>query len=375
VSIFKNKIVWIFSQQNWNGLKVSKHHYAETLADAGAKVYYFNPPKDSGWKIKKAKLSIDNSSNVNVVSQQFFFPINLKFHLRFLYNQLIKIQLKILRKNLPSPDFVWSFDLSNNFPLINFNSSINIFHPVDNLITKSDLKSSSGAHIIFSVTNEILKSINNNVPKYLINHGLNKDFLHYNSTIKKGNYTRVGLSGNLLRNDIDRYTLKNIILNYPNILFEIWGNSEYSNGIYDFQVIEFINFLNKQNNVKMHGIVTTKKLAYSYQYIDAFLICYDIRKDHSKGTNYHKVIEFLSTGKVVISNNISFYKDKKDLIEMSNNIDNSDMLNIFDKVINNLSFYNSVDKINLRKKFAFRNSYTNNLREIEMIITNVTLKK
>jgi len=372
VSIFKNKIIWIFSQQNWNGLKVSKHHYAETLADAGAKVYYFNPPQDSGWKIKKAKLSINNYFNINVVSQQFFFPINLKFHFRFLYNQLIKIQLKILRRNLPLPDFVWSFDLSNNFPLFNFGNSYNIFHPVDEPLNKTALNAYKGAHLILSVTEEILSKYPDNLPKHLINHGLHHSFITNYAPKEINGSINVGMSGNWLRQDLDRNTIKEIITNHPNINFECWGNMEYDEKTTDSETIEFIQFLTNQFNVKLHGIVNAKELAIAYQQMDVFLICYDIQKDQSKGTNYHKVIEFLSTGRVVISNNISYYDTKPNLLEMSKSrIDNIELPNIFNKVIKEISSYNTTSKCECRRNFALDNSYEKQLTKIEKLLNDV----
>ena len=47
-----------------------------------------------------------------------------------------------------------------------------------------------------------------------------------------------------------------------------------------------------------------------------FIICYCIIRDHSKGTNYHKILEYLSTGKIVISNNITVYKDKPNFVQI-----------------------------------------------------------
>ncbi len=50
--------------------------------------------------------------------------------------------------------------------------------------------------------------------------------------------------------------------------------------------------------------------------MDAFLVCYDVEKDQSKGTNYHKIIEYLSTGKVIVSNNVTTYAGREELVQM-----------------------------------------------------------
>ena len=70
-------------------------------------------------------------------------------------------------------------------------------------------------------------------------------------------------------------------------------------------------------------MMNPEELAVAYQNADAFLICYDVIKDQSKGTNYHKVLEFISTGKVVISNNITTYYNNPHFVQMVKESDNN----------------------------------------------------
>lgn len=366
---FKNKVIWIFSQQNWEGLKLSKHHYADALSEIGAQVYYFNPPQDSGWTFQIPNVSFEKKTKITVVKQKLFFPSNLKFHFRYLYNLLIKLQLLIINRKLPTPDIIWSFDLSNNFPITNFKKSYKIFHPVDEPLTLEAITAAKGANVLFSVANEILDKYPNKVPKYLINHGLHRSFVNVSAEHYNDGVIRIGMSGNWLRKDIDRLTLKKIIETYPKIIFECWGNIDIKFEL-DTDTIEFVEFLKAYKNVILHGLVDTDTLAKAYQRMDAFLICYDVKKDQSSGTNYHKVIEFLSTGKVVISNNISFYNDKRDLIEMCYKRDNnSELITIFSEVIENLMKYNTLFLTKKRRDFSKQNLYSNNVIKIEKLIS------
>ena len=57
----------------------------------------------------------------------------------------------------------------------------------------------------------------------------------------------------------------------------------------------------------MHGMVSPEKLAIELRRMDSFLICYDVNKDQSKGTNYHKVSEYLVYGRLIVSNYVSAY--------------------------------------------------------------------
>jgi hypothetical protein len=123
--------------------------------------------------------------------------------------------------------------------------------------------------------------------------------------------------------------------------------------------------------VILHGTVHPNELALEYQRMNGFLICYDILKDQSKGINYHKVMEYLSTGKVVISSNITTYENHPNLVVMNAERDNNDNLPIlFKKVIENLEKYNSEELQEIRKNFAQDNSYSKNIKIIEQILEN-----
>jgi len=124
-----------------------------------------------------------------------------------------------------------------------------------------------------------------------------------------------------LRTDLDVGCLIKIITENPEVIFEFWGTYEakQSNigGGSDKEVEQFISQLQQARNVVLHGPVHPKQLAVEFQRMNAFLICYDIQKDQSRGTNYHKVMEYLSTGQVVISNNITTYSSLPNLLEMT----------------------------------------------------------
>jgi hypothetical protein len=120
-------------------------------------------------------------------------------------------------------------------------------------------------------------------------------------------------------------------------------------------------------------VLKTAELAEQLNSMDILLICYDIEKDQSKGTNYHKVMEYLSTGKVIVSNNITTYSSEPDLVRMSKERSgNKELPVLFRDTVANLRSYNSPELMEKRKNFARQNSYRNQLElinekiEIEM---------
>lgn len=379
--LLTDKKILIISATAWGSMLLSKHHYAIQLAKMGNTVYYLLPPPSSE-KNNRLKCSFEIKKHPDYehlyLIQPYlpFYYYYFRFHLSKMYFYLMKKYIDLLLKELNGIDIVWSFDMADSFPLSIWNSKIKIFHPVDEPKSMAALASAKGADIIFSVTREILsKYADYKIPKYFINHGVNA---HYINTFLADRVTnqpiRVGYSGNLLRGDIDREILLKIILQNSNVIFEFWGpyNIKDSNisGNDDLTTKSFINDLKKSPNVILHGTVKQDELSVNLNRMDAFLISYDVIKDHCGGTNYHKVIEYISTGKVIISNNITTYQDRRDLIQMVEERTHNDKLpTLFEKVINNLNYYNSTELQTQRIAFAHDNTYQKQIDRIEKYLS------
>ncbi len=376
----ENKTIIILSPQSWGKMFLSKHHYAIELARRGNRVYFLNPP-EQGREVKGARISIKPSGiseNLLLISHSLYFPYDLRFHLPRLFHFLMRFHLKRILSAIGSkPDLVWSFDIGNLYPLQLFGDrTVKIFHPVDEPLNQQAIDAARGADIIFSVTREILAKYDAfPVPKHFINHGVTPDFIHEPvASVNDPDTLRVGISGNLTRSDIDHEVMIRIIQDNPEVIFECWGavHSKDSNigSSEDPMVISFAKTLQEAANVILHGVVNSSVLAKEYKRMDAFLICYDVGKDQSKGTNYHKVMEFLGSGKVIVSNNITTYDDADPLLVMSTDRKaNSDLPGLFKRVVSRISFYNDVSKQERRIRFAKSNTYD---RQVDLIQTKLT---
>ena len=170
-----------------------------------------------------------------------------------------------------------------------------------------------------------------------------------------------------------RNILLRIILDHNEVQFECWGSYEIKDanlsGRDDEKTRHFINELKKCKNVLLHGTVPTNILAKEFGRMDAFLICYDVQKDQSHGTNYHKIIEYLGIGKVIISNNVTTYRDRPELIQMVSERDNNRNLpDLFSKVISDLAVYNEPLLVKTRIDFAKDNTYERQIERIETLL-------
>ena len=375
----QGKTILLISPQGWGRMFISKHHYAIELARQGNTVYFLNPPDEKKNK-RTRRICIEPSGvqeNLFLIYHRLSFPYDLKFHFISLFHKLMKPHIKKILRHIGRPvDIIWSFDLGNLYPFDLFpKSAKKIFHPVDEPLNQPAIQSAKGAEIIFSVTPEILDKYRQfGVPVYFINHGLSGEFILENSTFRQPeNSIHVGISGNFLRPDIDREIMLQIVNENPEVVFECWGpfQPKQSNigGVEDEYLIRFVENLRRMPNVILHGAVHASTLAKEFQRMDAFLICYDVTRDQSKGTNYHKIIEYISTGKVIVSNNITSYQGMKELVMMVNERENNKELpGLFREVINHLTVYNNKSLFEHRKSFAMNNTYQKQVERISGLL-------
>ncbi|MBX2939214.1 MAG: hypothetical protein KF880_03970 [Ferruginibacter sp.] len=377
MSALTNKKILIISPQYWGKMFVSKHHYAVELARRNNTVYFLNPIDIKPTNRKEAiKIHpVISEPNLYFVEHRLWFPFQIKFHATGLFHYLMRFHVKKLMAVIQQDfDIVWSFDLGDFIPLKYIPARLHVFHPVDEPMNQTAILSARGADIIFSTTDQIRKKYGKYaVPSYKIQHGLSNAFLKYfDQKENNDGRIRVGMSGNLTRKDIDRKTLLNIIKSHPEIEFNLWGayNSKHTNigGGEDSQTQEFIQAMQQFSNVIFHGPVVTEKLAEDLRSMDAFLICYFPGDDPETGTNYHKVLEYLSIGKVIISSFITEYDNKRELVEMPAERNNQSLSLLFSKVISNLESFNASNKVQQRQSYAHDNTYHAQVTRMELLI-------
>jgi hypothetical protein len=372
-----NQRVFILSPQHWGTMFLSKHHYAIELAKMGNQVYFVNPPEPS-WKWGKSQFEIIETEfqGLFLVDQQLNGPYNLKFHMETLFLFFMKRHIGTMEKFLGTPDLVWSFDLGNNYPFRFFSKTAKkLFFPADFPSSKMAVQAAQGADLIVSIAQEILDEYpQGKSKKLLINHGVAQHFIDEGAKpyLKTDEVIRVGLSGNFLRPDIDRPLLIEIIKSHPEVLFECFGAYEMKDsnigGWNDSETLYFIETLKTTKSVLLHGAIPSHKLAEELRRMDLFLICYDVQKDQSKGTNYHKVMEYLAYGRPIVSNNISSYNKSINLINMcKSRVSNFELKKIVLEEINDLDPTSNDSQI----MFSKANSYG---AQIEKILTIINLK-
>jgi len=372
---FNHKTILIISPNSWGKLHVSKHHYALELIKKGNIVYFLNPPKTTN--ANKIEI-IAEAENLFLVNYKTFFPYKIRFHFRNIYNFLMKYQvLKILRAIDKKLDIVWCFDFNLFSDLRIFKAPLKIYHPVDPVVFPFQINPAKTADIVLSISEKIKSNFKHiHTPSYFINHGVEEHFKNFaenrlnnlTNTISKP--LKVGYFGNLLRPIINEDILLKIIEDNQEIEFHFWGPHSIENNNLagsQFDKSELSNKLIQKLNVKLHGSKNKMDLIKEIEDIDVFLLLYIKNNTDSDRSNSHKLIEYLSTGKVTVSNQFSTYLNLKDLIVMPEIDDDNIIPELFLRVASNLEYFNNVELQRKRIEFALDNTYEKQIKRIEKL--------
>lgn len=294
---------------------------------------------------------------------------------KFIQNLLFKIQAKRIRNflKIKEPDIVWSFTPMIYWNLNVWNARKKIYHTVDFHPAKYEKDTCESADLVISVTDEITKPIQQYKSHiYNLGHGadINNFILGDKSkvTIPGKNNIKAGYVGNF-HNQINYELLKKLALQNPNIDFIMVGPHSKSN-LSHFNTISNQDFeaLQKMENVFFIGSVPSKDLMHYLLNFDINLVIF---KDEKKliHCNPHKMMGYFYAGGITVSNFLDEYKDKRHLLLMANHED--EIENLFKKAAENLSTYNSVEQMNIRRQFAEQNSYALKIKSIEKLLLEV----
>ena len=369
----RNKSILLISPQPWDHIAISKHHYARELAARDNDVYFVEPP-DPHLPSPLAVQTTNDDSRIHRVSYRPTLLDKMRFHAYGLYKRLIKRRIRYIQRHLPKPvDVVWSFD-PNRFPdLCQFDANRTIFHPVDPLTNQHQVEVGQTADIVFTVSEKILTHFEHHDSAHFINHGLAKPFEtgareRLSQSYAANKRLQAGYAGNLMRTPVNRKIIQDIVSQNPDVEFHFWGphSSPPDNEATSQSIVHFIEWLEAKKNVLLHGPVAPHVLATEMQKMDLFFLTYSLHPTESDRSNSHKILEYLSTGRLVISSRVDTYKEfSPELILMSKSDDDRDLPALFQHAIKNISQLNNQKLQDARIQIALANRYTDHLDKIE----------
>lgn len=383
VSLFAGQTVLLISPQSWEGLTLSKHHYAVALSEAGAHVFFLNPPSGAALR---PRITSSPEANVKLIDYRTIVRAR-RFLPQRLHDGLETVQASLIERQIGRPlDVVWSFDPTRFRNLRAFRSNLRVFHAVDRVEESALRPIGASADVVLSVSRLILDDFAQvGTAGFRVNHGLAGDFERAARTrldeLARTPGTppsppyKVGYVGNLLHPAIDHAAFARIVTATPEAEFHIWGPYQYAHLSWKHsgvpEVVSFIAFLRQRPNVRLHGLTVPRVVAEGLGKMDVLLTCYDSERELNRGSNNHKVLEYLSTGKPVVTNHVSEYMDAgipPGLLSMPGTTDNAQLPGMFRQVIETLDELHRVELQERRIRFALSNTYSGKLREIEGIV-------
>ena len=374
MTLLENQNILLISPQPWDHIHISKHNYAIELARRGNTVYFLEPP-DAESLVGVRVDPVAEYEGVYTVRYRPRFPFVLRFHARPLFNLLMQGQIRTILKSIPRRiDVVWSFEFNLFSNLKAFGGSVRIFHPVDPLSEPYQVDVARSADIVFSVSENILSNFKGlDVPAWFINHGLSQPFANVaRSSLGKNRISdgtvRVGFAGNLAHPPLNRPVLRRMVEENPAVEFNFWG--PYTTGHSHSQemtseISQFIDFLGSRSNARLRGSVSSIDLALQIQPMDCFVTSYSLGSREYDRSNSHKLLEYLSTGRVVVASRISTYVPHADLVRMPADDDDSALPALLDDTLARLDEFNETQVQANRRRFALDNTYE---RQVDRII-------
>ncbi len=356
------KSILIISPQPWGFIQVSKHHYARAAADCGHQVYFLEPPDES---VKGVALTPTDHSGITRVRYPEPGYGRVRFHARSLYNWFEKFLIRKIKEAIGTElDLVWSFEPNRFNRLREFGGKKVIYHPVDSLGESFQLLPARQADQVYTVSKTILAPfLGKATPAALMPHGVARPFAvlaeRTSDWVRPTGALKVGFAGNLSRPIVARSVLLGLMKSHPEVEFHFWGQSELPTDS-DLETSAFVNELKLLPNCRLRGIQNTRVLAADFAEIDAFLLAYrpDPNEKDFDFSNSHKILEYLSTGRVTLSSPLSEYEGReRDFMLFAEGNTQESFEKQFKFLLSNLSHLNGPELAKLRRECALQNRY------------------
>lgn len=329
--------ILIISPQPWEGLQLSKHHYARALSKMGHDVWFLNPP--TKWTLKAQKSWISEEDNVQILHSKLPLPFRLISWSKFMKSYLLERWIIHVKDVVGRIDMVWNFDnYSGRIQSLKpFGAKHNLLHIVDNSpgMAVGDLESD----MVVGVTPAVLSNIKTTRSKYHVPHAISPLFVENSRCEYKPGYDkiRIGYFGNLSFYALDYSFIIKAINKMDNVEWHFWGPMNHHADLGADHSL-FLKLLQTKDNVFWHGSKTTKKLISDVRQkrINSFMLFYRTEIVEARGGDSNKIREYLSFGIPILSHLIKQFSDTG-LIEMPEKSDKW-TIDHFERKLHNLAF-------------------------------------
>jgi glycosyltransferase involved in cell wall biosynthesis len=351
--IFHTKCILLISPEPWNHIQVSKHHYAIKLAKKGNRVFFLNPPSTEE---NCASTEIDG---IFVLTYKGFQP-GLRYFPSVLRKFLVtNVYDRIEKMAGVRFDVIWSFDNSVFFDL-NFLPShiLKISHIVDLNQDFQFERAAKSADICFCTTEQLLTKFRiHNGNAFKINHGFDKPDTIRLIDLPGSNKIKAIYAGNLSSSYLDWDLIERIATRHDQVDFIFLGPGHSQ--------VSACKRLIKFSHCFFIGKVPANELLSYYAASDVLLLSYK-SQSNDQFANPHKMMEYLGSGKTIVSTWTKEFENYRDLIQMSDQREK--FIEVFEYTLRNLDKLNDFKMMNKRQELAEANTYEKQIERIEQLI-------
>ena len=351
-------------------------HFAIELARLGNKVFFVEPPRAS--RDQETVSLAGETMGVQIIrTKPLRHALFLRHKMLPAYNWLMQRYIQKIKQLAGQPiDELWNFNPNSFIDTKQFGAKKNLLLLYDFYTGPHVVQAAKAAQLLLAPSQLILDHYNNIIPSLFVQHGLGNHFAEHAThrlhnpdfKVVQAGKVKVGYTGNLLRQAMNISVVKNIISSHPDIEFHFWGpHSLDENNVTDATIIlseewkAFLLFLKECPAVYLHGVKDQPTLAAAMQEMDMFLFVYSAVNDMNAASNSHKLLEYISTGKVVVGTLVSTYENTG-LMEMTK--EEAELPELFTHAVQNLAQYNEASKQQQRMNYALDNTYAKQVERI-----------
>lgn len=367
MEFLKNKNILVISPEAWGKSKLSKHHYALTLASIGNRVWFLQPPNAIEYHSED-----DPPKEITLLKDDHRFP-GARFYPDFMRKKIFRKIIRDMEEEAGVHfDLIWNFDNSRFFDLDCFEGAFRIHHRMDFHYNFQNRRACKSANLCLGVTSGIVENMKPyNSHSYFVHHGYATPPVSNAKLSSCIQPIRALYIGNLLIPFINWQWINSLVKSQPEVHFFFagsYGKSNLSNAINESALAE-VMMLKKEMNVTFLGEKLPAEIYAFMNEADILFASYNAHEFPEILANSHKIMGYLGSGKPVVCHVIGEYLKNADLLFMAKT--EAEYLRLFDHVKKNLTEVSNEVNAGKRIAFAKQNTYLHHLDYIDQLITSI----
>ena len=352
----RGKRILLFSPEPWEGLHMSKHHLSQALAARGNSVFFVDPPLPGN-----AAFTNERVGEVNVLRYRHWLRGVNRMPMwvnRWYYKRLIQ---DLAKRTGGAFDILWNFDTSRmqSFPegvgkkLLHL-ADYDILYIGQGLIPTAD--------IIFTTGQVVADEVAMRTKARTINmgHALDERWMKdIDTLVHRDVRTPINMvfMGQLANSYNDWEGFEEVAATHPQLRFTFIGpfNPTFPEPAF--------HRLRALSNVNFTGLKEKDELVPLLRAADILFFGFRSATRAKERANPHKVLEYLSTGNVVVGSYTMEYANESDLFRMAK--EGGDLNETFDSALRDFDRLNAPEERARRIAFAKERSMARLIERME----------